>query len=394
MPARVLHLVDLEQSSWPALDLLGDLMRSGGCTLRHPALVIGGPDAGRDAQAHGIDPFDRFAPISGAAILGSRTLRRFLAIRREPDAIVAWSIRAVVMAHLAGVRAPVIAAMTLPPPAFEGALQWTIAARALRRCALVVYPTAFLRDSWVARFTLLGCPGAVVAPAPHIATGSTRESLRAEWGADTGTVVIMALGEPIERVDAHAAVFAAGVLGVAGRSALVVAHPRSARLDRALRFAARIRPRRRVIVDDRPAPELLPACDLALWIEPEGEATRPGGSAYTTPLGAASLAWADATGLPIVAHEHPAWRSLLADSPRCIGVRERTRHDLTRAILAALELPKPPVAPPGRPWTERFEHVLLHALKTHAADATAARCRAIALSIAAPSPEREQPRPR
>lgn len=368
MIARVLHLIDPRQSSWPALTLLKNLVGGNTGSVAHEVMLIGGTSAARQAADAGIASADRIAPIVGRPALAARALRRYLAARRAPDAIVAWSVPTAMLAQQASRATPVVAVLTLPPPPFEGAAQWTFAARAIRKSALIVYPSAFLRDSWVARFTLLGCPGTVIRPtiaAPE-QRDSQRLALRQEWGAGKDTIVITPLGEPAEAIDAHAAVFAAGVLGVAGFPATVVVPPDASRLDRALRFASRIRPSRRVIVDDRPPPSILPGCDLALWFEPEGESTRPGRSVYTTPLGAVSLAWAEAFGVPIVAHDHPAWRSVLGESARCIPVEGRTRHPLTRAILQAIKAsPRDARAALSAPndWGRAFEARVLSLLR-------------------------------
>jgi hypothetical protein len=342
MNARLLHLIDPGECAWPAMAMLRAIRAASSSGVQHETLVIGGSDAAARAGAFGLESSSRIAPILGRPMLAAPALKRYLASRGGADVMVAWSMASAVMAHQRAGRTPVVTVLSVPPPPFEGAARWTIAARAIRRSALIVYPSAFLRDSWVARFTLLGCPGTVIAasPARRATHEADRAALRREWGVDAGTLVITPLGEPASAIDAHAAVFAAGVLGVAGRAAVVVVPPDASRLDRALRFASRIRPHRRVIVDDRPVFEMLPGCDLALWYEPEGEVTRPGGSAYTTALGAVSLAWAEVSGVPIVAHDHPSWRSVVRDSTRCIAVGGRTRHALTRAILGALRLPR------------------------------------------------------
>lgn len=370
MTARLLHLIDPGECAWPAMALLRGLISAGSAGVSHETLVIGGSGAAARAGSFGVDSSSRIAPILGRPMLAAPALKRYLSHRGGADVIVVWSVASAVMAHQRAGRTPVVTVLSVPPPPFEGAARWTIAARAIRRSALIVYPSAFLRDSWVARFTLLGCPGTVTAPSParRATHEADRAALRGEWGVDAGTLVIASLGEPAAAIDAHAAVFAAGVLGVAGRAAAVVVPPDASRLDRALRFASRIRPHRRVIVDDRPVFEVLPGCDLALWYEPEGEATRPGGSVYTTALGAVSLAWAEASGVPIVAHDHPSWRSVVRDSSRCIAVGGRTRHALTRAILGALRLPRAEEAGPTgeRAFAFSFESRVLELLRERA----------------------------
>jgi hypothetical protein len=343
MLARALHLIDPPECAWPALEILAPLLHQPDTRLRHEPIIVGGTNAHARARRHGVNARDRFTPPLGKPLLGSRTLRRILDARPAQDLIVPWSVRTTLLAARAAPHLPVVPVLTLPPPPVGRAVRWTPFARHLRQSTLVVYPSAFLRDSWVARFTLLGCPSAVIPLTLPASSSARRDELRAQWGASDDTIVITPLGEPEEAVDAHAAVFAAGVLGVAGRAALVVVPPRAARLDRALRFAARIRPARRVIVDERPIPEILDAVDLVLWSEPPGEPSRPRRSVYTTPLGGVSLAFAAARNIPIVAHEHPAWRSVLGSYPRAIAVDDRTRLELTHAILRALNAQPSPV---------------------------------------------------
>lgn len=367
MIARALHLIDPARCGWPALTLLGTLAADRASRIEHEVLIVGGATAEARAREHGVRPRGRFTMPLDQPLLGVRMLARIVASRPPPDLIVPWSIPTTRLASRAGAGLPIVPVMTLPPPQNTGVARWTSFARRLRQSALVVYPSAFLRDSWVARFTLLGCPSSVIPVSIAASPASDRRAeLREQWGAEPGTIVITALGEPEEAVDAHAAVFAAGVLGVAGRAAMVVVPPRASRLDRALRFASLIRPSRRVLVDDRPMPALLEGVDLAVWSEPTGEASRPRGSVYTMPLGAISLAWAAARGIPIVAHEHPAWRSVLPEPLQAIAVADRTRRQLTHAILRALDVRSTePVATPTlvKSWSAEFEGRILEMLR-------------------------------
>lgn len=366
MHARLLHLIDPAECSWPALEMLGGLVGADPGGERHRVVLIGGSGADALARDFGIGFSERIAAPLGKPVLAWRSLRRLVSAWGAPEAIVAWSARTVVPASMVpGI--PMVAVMTLPPPMFDGSARWIPLGRALLGSALVVYPSGFLRDSWIARFTLLGCPAAVIPPAFRVSADAEarRRGLQREWGIGEETVVIGALGEPVGEVDAHAAVFAAGVLSVAGKDVVAVVHPGSAHLDRALRFAATIRPRRRVIVDDRPLPSIIHGMDLALWSRPpvqDGERAHRMGSLYTTPLGAVSLALASDAGVPVVAHEHPAWRSVLSERAEqggmVISVGDRTRLSLTRAILEVLK-PRADRAAAARAsgpsWGERFE---------------------------------------
>lgn len=371
MIARMLHLIDPGPAAWPATSLLAELAAYSPARFDHDVVLLGGRSTHRLALAEGLPNAKRIAPLIKQPVLAVRALRNHL--RAKPvDVLVAWSVPAATLAHAAAGGLPVVAVLTGPPPPFEGSARWTFAARAIRRSGLIVYPSAFLRDSWVARFTLLGCPGSVIAVAPDAPSDHQRRraELREEWSIPASCTVIMPIGEPAEAIDAHAAVFAAGVLGVAGHQAVVVVPSVATHIDRALRFAARIRPRRKVIVDDRPPRDLFPGADLALWFEPEGESSRPGRSEYTTPLGAVSAAWASASGLPIVAHEHPSWRSVLRGAPRCFPVAGRTRHSLTHALLRAINdtppAPQPTAPGPAASWSARFETRISEMLKDRA----------------------------
>lgn len=334
-------------------------------------ILVGGVEAAERAREYGIESDDRLPGLLGHAPLSWRALRRALDRIGRRDVLVCWSLGTAILGTFAARGEAVVPVLSLPPPVFEGMVKWAPAARCLRRAALVAYPTSFLRDAWVARFTLLGCPSIVLPDVGASEGGPSpgRDELRRQWGLEDDDVAILAVGEPEEVIDAHAAVFAAGVLGVAGKRAVAVVPSRAGRLDRALRFARSIRPPRRVIVEDAPPTALLDACDVALWYEPEAEGHRSGASSHATPLGVVSLAFASRRGLRVVAHDHGATRGVVGD--RCAQlVDTRDRLHLTRALLRSIDSPR--AAPCGEPsrWVDVFESELLQMLRRQARDAS------------------------
>src|ERR1051325_1751876 len=112
-------------------------------------------------------------------------------------------------------------------------------------------------------------------------------------------MVVAALGDPPERVEALEALMGVGFARESGRDLIVLLSPHAAALERASRVASDVGRGRRMIVDlrlDRPW-GVLPACDAALVMTP-----------------GLSAAWAMVCGVPIVALDTPAIRGQFADA--------------------------------------------------------------------------------
>lgn len=346
---RVLHIADPARSGWPALAMLADTCRLRTGQAEHRVVVIGGAPAESRASALGVPTAERIpAPMTRPA-LAAPALRRVIRARRGTDLLVAWSAEAAVLARLASPATPFAAVLTLPPPSMEGRPVNVVIARCLRDSSVLVFSSPFLRDGWVARFTLLGCPTVVVPPAPNIegATIGDRVRIRSDWGVAPETRVIMPLGEPESAINARRIVFLAGVLEAAGHPAVVVLPAGASQLERALRFANRTTPRIRAIVEDRTPHMLLPSCDAVIWLpHREGHGIRSE-SPYTEPCGCVSLAWASACGVPIVALDHPAVHAVVNEGPRVRFITQPSRIAVVQALLDLFEI-APGHPPPFR----------------------------------------------
>jgi hypothetical protein len=104
-----------------------------------------------------------------------------------------------------------------------------------------------------------------------------RRSVRADWGVSEGDVVCLALGAPPSAVDARKVLDIAGRAAYLGGPVVVVAHPDSAGIGHAMRFANAAGDAWRLVVDDRAdEPELLArAVDVAVAVQsgrgPDGD---------------------------------------------------------------------------------------------------------------------------
>ncbi|MDX2115770.1 MAG: hypothetical protein SFZ24_09180 [Planctomycetota bacterium] len=334
MSVEALHLVEARSCSWAALRSLALLTR-GAERVRHRVALVGSAGADRAAAA-GLGSADRLAAPSQIAEAARPGLARFIRARGAPDIIVAWSASTAALAALGAPRVPRAVVLGTPPPAFDRSLGGFRRARALRTAALLIPSSRWLRDLWVARFTLLGAPSRALS-LPHATLDPDRRArLRREWDLPESTRLVVGLGEPEDAVDARELIFLAGVLAVAGVPTALLTCPGAGDLERGLRFAEFSRPVIRVMVDDRPLDELLPACDLGVWIDLPAHPSlghRPG---YSLRSGVQSLAWAAHAGLPVVAQDHPASREVLIGAPRAHFAPDRQRRTMTGAMLDAL----------------------------------------------------------
>lgn len=164
-----------------------------------------------------------------------------------------------------------------------------------------------------------------------VVDAQARAKLRAEWGLSDETVAILATGEPESRIDARWFTFRAGVLAVTGKPSAVVLPARSDALERAIRYTERHRHAWRIIIENRPLPSLIPACDVALWrCAPE----RSGAEIF----GAHGLSLCAAAGLPCIGEDHPLTRELFGwcDSVRLVPAGDSVA--MTRALFDVVEL--------------------------------------------------------
>lgn len=361
---RALHVVEPCKASWPDLASLAVLTRADGSAglWEHHALLLGGTPAARRAELFGVDSTMRVAPALGRTALAGSGLRRVWDAAGPWDVLVAWSPESAGLVRRVLPGAARVAVLNTPPGR-ERSRPSRAASLALRRSDLLIFPSAYVRDVWVAALTLLGSPSTVLHPA-SVPTGpahASREELRAGWLVSESCIVIAACGEPAREIDARAMAHAAGVLGVAGLEAAVVLPPDADQVERALRFGESVGLRARVLIDDRPFPALLPGCDVALWLErPNPAALRRRFSPVLSALGLHAAALA---GLPCAAHDDPVVR----DGPgagRVIFTRETDGPGLTRALFDAIDQigPRHDQTEKPRVFRERFERLLAGAI--------------------------------
>ena len=164
-----------------------------------------------------------------------------------------------------------------------------------------------------------------------------RANLREQWDVPEDTIMLLALGEPYDRVDARLATHVAGVLSVAGKPTGVVLPPGARELCRAKRFRDRHINPWPLIVDDRPASELLDACDGALWLGETIEWVRRD-STYC--ISGDLLALAAARNRFIVAPQDSYTRFHLGDQAFEALSPEPTVLGLTRLLSQLIEKPE------------------------------------------------------
>lgn len=219
--------------------------------------------------------------------MGWQGLRYLIQDRGKPDVIHAWSVEAAMAALLAAPGIPVRLTLSGVPP--------------LSRCARIAAGWVLRKVSWLDAFShpaleswaplLNGLPFPVVhsvAPAWWSGTPFTRSNsrgaLRTEWGVQDSDHVVWALGDDPTRIDARAFAYHIGVLALTGRSIVGVVSPSAAHLERGVRFTTRHNGAWRLLIDGRPPPAFVAACDAALAMGDE--------SAWSSQM-------AEALGIPV-----------------------------------------------------------------------------------------------
>lgn len=334
MSTRVLHLIDAPEAGWPAFEALSALRRDTSTAVSHFVALIGGASAERMARDSGLEWDLRIAPALGRPELAAAKLRVLLRERDRMDVVHAWTAGSLTLGRLAHAGAPLCATLSAAPSGAPWS-PWRIAAlRAARRAQRMMMTSRFIGERWS---EALGSRRAVVdmGLAPLPIRGVTpdpeaRAQLRRRWGMRDDMIVVLAAGEPLERLDARWFTFRAGVLAVAGIPAAVVLPSRCDGLERAIRYTERHHYAWPLIVDDEPLRNLIHGCDLALWrAGPEGSGAEM--------FGAHGLAMCAGAGMPCVAEDHPISREVAAEFS---SVRLVTRSDgvaMGRALFETVD---------------------------------------------------------
>jgi len=164
-------------------------------------------------------------------------------------------------------------------------------------------------------------------------SGARRADVRAEWGVDQHTSVVVGSGEPDIAIDGRLMAYQVGVLTIAGRTAAAILPAGARDVERGLRFTLRHEKTWRIILEPRAPWSYLCGCDAALWCT---ERTHSSGIPSRRPAtGTAGLAWAAAAGIPIVAEDCDASREALGND----GAHWATPGSalsINRALLRAL----------------------------------------------------------
>ena len=307
MSTRVLHLIDAPDSGWSAFDALSALVSAPDPALTHTVALLGGAEADRLAHRSGLRCDVRIAPPLGRSMLASPRLRSLLRAIDDHDVVHAWSPEALALGRMVCPRVPQCATLSVLPSHCPWSLRRLATLRAARAASRLMATSQFVLDAWEsalrgrpsrAHSTRLPLPIDVPTSDP-----AARAAVRARWGVRDDVIVVLAVGEPEERIDARWFTFRAGVLAVAGIPAAVVVPSRSDGLERALRYTERHHHAWPVFVDDAPLTTLIPGCDFALWHA--GPRNAP-----TEVSGAHGLALCAAAGMPCVAEDHPLSREV------------------------------------------------------------------------------------
>jgi len=334
---RALHLIDPVRAGWPACDALRTLLDCPGGEVEHEVVLVGAAPDMLMADRLGLRWSRRVpAPPRAAGAFANRT-ESLWSGHAAPDVLCTWSESTLLLGHGAGRRMKRLGVLIDPPAGIAKApIRRRLLRGALGRTDRLVFSTRFARSAWLA----LGLPpgSTSVAPIPidlgRLEPGA-RTRLREEWCVEDKTGVILAVAEPGSAVQAQRCVYHAGIATLAGARNALVLPPDADQLDRALRFTERHSGWWRLIVDDRPVWELLEACDAALWFGPPA---LPDGHSLRGPVpGGTGMAWAAASGCPVVAESHESILESLADGPRVHLCRSGNRIEVCSAILEALD---------------------------------------------------------
>lgn len=361
MSLRVLHLIDPRHAGWPALRALAILQQAPTPDIQHAVALIGGPPQRDLAAAIGLRWDVAVAPPLIATELAGAALRRHLRADPRPDLIHTWSLPGLALARALSPQTPRSVTLGAPDLPSSAAIHALARRAALRAAARVLCTSRWAAEQWQ-RILRTSEPPISVLPFPLGAAPdpAQRARIRAEWEIADDIRVIAAVGEPESRLDGRWFAFRAGVLAVGGVPSAVLL-PRSCEsLERALRFTERHHHAWKVIIDDRPLPQVLPACDVALW---RAGVRGPG----SEPSAVHGLALASAAGLPCVAEDHPLSRELLTLPNPPILLPPRDTVAKTRAIFDAVDSPPPHPAQRPQPdpetWRQNFS-THLHAAAT------------------------------
>ncbi|MEO1130763.1 MAG: hypothetical protein AAFX05_13810 [Planctomycetota bacterium] len=319
----ICHLLESDAENWPSQHAVAQLVDGDTSTFEHQVVLLG---HGRPVFRL---PSERRLP-GGVTPVRARAaaLRRIL--RRPPTLIHAWSTSALSIAHRALPRTARMLSVTRPPSGT--AASRSTDARVLQRCprSVTVFSSTAMEERWMdvvrQRKRVVSLP--VTAPNPD-----ARAQLRAMWGVDGNTIVVVAIGEPSRNINAHSLVYAGGVQAVAGRPIVSVIPPEARDLERGLRFTERHHGLWRAIVHDAPTPAVLPGADLAIW--KDDPACDFGAATRRAHLGLESLAWAAAFRVPIVAEDRTGVREMVGDDG-AVFVGARSTLAMNRGIAAAL----------------------------------------------------------
>lgn len=335
MSIRALHVIDPRGAGWPAVMALSALARERSGEVESVVALVGGGAGGEEscrvAAAYGLRPDLVLTAPLGRLERGGPALRGAISrLERRPDVVHAWSLSSLTMARLARTGIPLSATLSQGPPrgalgGLRGLRGWggwgAMGARSL------LLTTRVALDGW--RGCALGGAHSSLLGMPMVECemgSEARGALRGEWGVTEETVVILATGEPGERLDARWFTFRAGVLTVAGSPAAVVLPRECGSLERALRYVERHNTSWRVIIEERPLSRLLCGCDMAVW--------HAGARGSREEIwGAYGLALAASHGLPCVGEDHALSRELLSlgNAPRLVPAGESVA--LSRAMF-------------------------------------------------------------
>jgi hypothetical protein len=319
----ICHLLESDPESWPSQHAVAQLVDGDTSAFEHEVVLLG---HGRPAFRL---PGERRLPGAVTPVRArAAALRRTL--RRPPTLIHAWSTAALSIAHRALPHTPRLLSVTRPPSGT--AASRSSDARVLQQCprSVTVFSSAAIEERWmdVVRQRKRVLPLPVTAPDP-----GARQQLRARWGVDDDTIVVVAIGEPGRSINAHSLVYAGGVQAVAGRPIVSVISPEARDLERGLRFTERHHGLWRAIVYDAPTPAILPGANLAIW--KDDPACDFGSATRRAHLGLESLAWAAAHRVPIVAEDRTGVREMVGEDG-AVFVGARSTLAMNRGIAAAL----------------------------------------------------------
>lgn len=335
---RVLHLIDsgfrapshdrsdrgLHARAWTDLAVASAALVIRRSAHDHSVCFLGPRSALDRAARAGLNADLAIAPTLGMPAFASSPLRRW-AERRRFDILQCWSPAAAACApdllDSGGGRTVTLTPAGDPAPASCGSLVTFTAAAADRAQRL----------SGAARISIISPPR--LNPPDTLA----RLRIRRELGLENDEPAILLLGSA-PNADALRFTFLINLIAVAGCAATGILPTSAAQVLRAERFVKRIG-RNRIILTDRPAPDLLAAADLAVF--------DVGGHGPTTILPPAPWAsgWAighaHAAGVPTVA---PRWADDGWLYPREAAPMLLTHNsslpELARVLMGLVESPR------------------------------------------------------